>query len=190
MIKRDGKIRIENPNPYVGRPADAVQSFSDCNFKLMTRVDLVSFICIFLSLPSIRSLGSSLATGFIGTLNSRESNPRMGDPLGSSRVSFEKQNLEGVVGAQSTQYRATVELSQGCGEGAGQDMIICYQSQSLTSTRPFESSLVSGSFGTLKLSEFAREQSQEWVTYWEVLVNKTVRAWSRPKLNNIMLRWS
>ena len=39
----------------------------------------------------------------------------MGDPLGSSRVSSQKQNLEGVVGAQSGQYRATAESSPGCG---------------------------------------------------------------------------
>ena len=32
----------------------------------------------------------------------------MGDPLGSSRVSSQKQNREGVVEAQSGQYRATV----------------------------------------------------------------------------------
>ena len=32
----------------------------------------------------------------------------MGDPLGSSRVSSQKQNREGVVGAQNGQYRATV----------------------------------------------------------------------------------
>ena len=32
----------------------------------------------------------------------------MGDPLGSSRVSSQKQNREGVVGAQIRQYRATV----------------------------------------------------------------------------------
>ena len=32
----------------------------------------------------------------------------MGDPLGSSRVSSQKQNREGIVGAQSGQYRATV----------------------------------------------------------------------------------
>ena len=32
----------------------------------------------------------------------------MGDPLGSSRVSSQKQNREGVVGAQSGQYCATV----------------------------------------------------------------------------------
>ena len=32
----------------------------------------------------------------------------MGDPPGSSRVSSQKQNREGVVGAQSGQYRATV----------------------------------------------------------------------------------
>ncbi|RXH90664.1 hypothetical protein DVH24_035428 [Malus domestica] len=35
----------------------------------------------------------------------------MGDPLGSSHVSSQKQNLEGVVGAQSEQYSATAELS-------------------------------------------------------------------------------
>ncbi|CAN6707170.1 unnamed protein product [Malus baccata var. baccata] len=44
-------------------------------------------------------------------------NPRMGDPLGSSRVSSQKQNREGVVEAQSGQYRATVESSPGCGGG-------------------------------------------------------------------------
>ena len=38
----------------------------------------------------------------------------MGDPLGSSRVSSQKQNREGVVGAQSGQYRATAESSLGC----------------------------------------------------------------------------
>ncbi|KAM1663718.1 hypothetical protein TB2_043085 [Malus domestica] len=43
----------------------------------------------------------------------------MGDPLGSSRVSSQKQNREGVVGAQCGQYRATVELSPGCGGGPG-----------------------------------------------------------------------
>ncbi|RXI04717.1 hypothetical protein DVH24_038991 [Malus domestica] len=36
-----------------------------------------------------------------------ESTPMMGDPLRSSRVSSHKQNREGVVGAQSRQYRAT-----------------------------------------------------------------------------------
>ena len=38
----------------------------------------------------------------------------MRDPLGSSRVSSHKQNRDGVVGAQSEQYRATVESSPGC----------------------------------------------------------------------------
>ncbi|RXH69064.1 hypothetical protein DVH24_031397 [Malus domestica] len=37
-----------------------------------------------------------------------ESNPMIGDPLGSSRVSSQKQNREDVVRAQSEQYRATV----------------------------------------------------------------------------------
>ncbi|RXH89922.1 hypothetical protein DVH24_032279 [Malus domestica] len=38
----------------------------------------------------------------------RESNPIMGDPLGSSLVSSQKQNREGIVEAQSEQYRATM----------------------------------------------------------------------------------
>ncbi|RXH67757.1 hypothetical protein DVH24_027904, partial [Malus domestica] len=38
----------------------------------------------------------------------RESNSMMGDPLGSSRVSSQKQNREGVVVSQSGQYRATM----------------------------------------------------------------------------------
>ncbi|KAM1224416.1 hypothetical protein ACFX2G_044274 [Malus domestica] len=46
----------------------------------------------------------------------------MGDPLGSSLVSSQKQNREGVVGAQSGQYRATVKSSLGCGECPGQDV--------------------------------------------------------------------
>ena len=41
-------------------------------------------------------------------MSSRESNPMMDDPLGSSHVSSQKQNREGVVGAQSGQYCATV----------------------------------------------------------------------------------
>ena len=52
----------------------------------------------------------------------RESNPMMGDPLGSSRVSSQKQNRDGLVGAQSGQYHATVELRPGCGEGPGRDV--------------------------------------------------------------------
>ncbi|CAN6585592.1 unnamed protein product [Malus baccata var. baccata] len=59
--------------------------------------------------------------------------------------------------------------------------LICIFS-SLPSTRPFGSSLASSSIGTLKLSEFAREQSHDG--------NKTVRVWSRPKADNIMLRRS
>ncbi|KAM1406844.1 hypothetical protein ACFXTH_001471 [Malus domestica] len=42
----------------------------------------------------------------------------MGDPLGSSCVSSQKQNHEGVVGAQSRQYRATVESSSGSALGS------------------------------------------------------------------------
>ncbi|RXH87356.1 hypothetical protein DVH24_034256 [Malus domestica] len=88
----------------------------------MVGVDPVSLICIFSSLPNTRPFGSSLVLGSIGTLNSLESNPMMGDPLGSSRVSSQKQNLEGVVGAQSGQYRATVESSSGCGGGPNRDV--------------------------------------------------------------------
>ncbi|CAN6698370.1 unnamed protein product [Malus baccata var. baccata] len=51
-----------------------------------------------------------------------ESNPMMGDPLRSSHVSSQKQNCEGVIGAQSGQYRATVESSPGCGRGPGRDV--------------------------------------------------------------------
>ena len=64
----------------------------------------------------------------------------MGYPLGSSRVSSQKQNREGVVGAQSGQYRATVESSPGCGGGPGRDVTIWYQSQSLTGSVPMRTS--------------------------------------------------
>ncbi|RXH70754.1 hypothetical protein DVH24_013500 [Malus domestica] len=74
-------------------------------------IDPVSLICIFPTLPSTRPFGGSLASGSIETPNSRESIPRMGNPLGSSRVSSQKHNREGVVGAQSGQNRATVESS-------------------------------------------------------------------------------
>ncbi|CAN6688355.1 unnamed protein product [Malus baccata var. baccata] len=68
-------------------------------------------------------------TGFGFCMNSEvkrergQSIPRMGDPLGSSsHVSSHKQNLEGVVGAQSGQYRATGESSLGCGVSPGRDV--------------------------------------------------------------------
>ena len=65
----------------------------------------------------------------------------MGDPLGSSaHVSSQKQNCEGVVGAQSGQYRATVESSPRCGGGPGQDVTIWYQSQSLAGNVPTRTS--------------------------------------------------
>ncbi|RXH91948.1 hypothetical protein DVH24_020971, partial [Malus domestica] len=35
-----------------------------------------------------------------------------------------KQNREGVVGAQSGQYRAIMELSPGCGEDPGRDVTV------------------------------------------------------------------
>ncbi|RXH99594.1 hypothetical protein DVH24_021396 [Malus domestica] len=54
--------------------------------------------------------------------SSRDSNPMMGDPLGSSRVSSQKQNCEGVVEAQNRQYHATEESNPGCGGGPGQDV--------------------------------------------------------------------
>ncbi|RXH87566.1 hypothetical protein DVH24_034466 [Malus domestica] len=37
----------------------------------------------------------------------------MGDPLGSSRVNSQKQNRDGVIGAQSGQYCAMAESSLG-----------------------------------------------------------------------------
>ena len=46
----------------------------------------------------------------------------MGDPLGSSCMSSQKQNREGVVGAQSEQYHATAESSPGCGGGPSRDV--------------------------------------------------------------------
>ncbi|CAN6708706.1 unnamed protein product [Malus baccata var. baccata] len=95
----------------------------------------------------------------------------MGDPLGSSCVSSQKQNREGVVGAQSEQYRVTVE-------GVDHVNLICIFT-SLPKTRHFGSSLASGSIGTPKLSEFTREQSHDG--------NKTVKAWSGPKANNIVI---
>ncbi|KAM1581451.1 hypothetical protein TB2_029013 [Malus domestica] len=49
----------------------------------------------------------------------------MGDPLGSYRVNSQKQNSEGVVGAQSGQYHATMESSPGCDGGPGGDMTWC-----------------------------------------------------------------
>ncbi|RXH74351.1 hypothetical protein DVH24_029072 [Malus domestica] len=55
-----------------------------------------------------------------------ESNPKMGGPFGSSLVSSQKQNREGVVGAQSGQYRATAESSPGCGRCPGRDIEACY----------------------------------------------------------------
>ena len=39
----------------------------------------------------------------------------MGDPLGSSCLSSQKQNREGVAGVQSGQYHATAESSPSCG---------------------------------------------------------------------------
>ena len=46
----------------------------------------------------------------------------MGDPLGSSRMSSQKQSREGVAGAQNGQYRALAESSPGCGGGPGRDV--------------------------------------------------------------------
>ena len=60
----------------------------------------------------------------------------MGDPLGSSRVSSQKQNRDGVAGAQSGQCRATTESSPGYGGGPSRDVTIWYQSQSLAGSVP------------------------------------------------------
>ncbi|RXH86468.1 hypothetical protein DVH24_017521 [Malus domestica] len=45
----------------------------------------------------------------------------MGDPLGSSCVSFQKQNREGMVGAQNGQYSATMESDPEYGGGLNWD---------------------------------------------------------------------
>ena len=50
----------------------------------------------------------------------------MGDPLGSSRASSQKQNREGVVGAQSGQYRATVVERAREVVPSGQDVSVWY----------------------------------------------------------------
>ncbi|RXH87962.1 hypothetical protein DVH24_037607 [Malus domestica] len=47
-------------------------------------------------------------------VSSRESNPIMDDPLGSSRLSSQKQNREGLVGIQRGQYCATMESNPEC----------------------------------------------------------------------------
>ncbi|RXI00267.1 hypothetical protein DVH24_037815 [Malus domestica] len=77
-------------------------------------VDSVNLMCIFQSLPRTMPFGSSLAS-----VSSHESNP---NPPGSSSVSSQKQNREGVVGAENGQYRAMAESSLGCGEGPGRDV--------------------------------------------------------------------
>ena len=65
----------------------------------------------------------------------------MGDPLGSyARVSSQKQNREGVAGALSGQYRATVKSSPGSRGGLGRDVTIWYQSQSLAGSVPTRTS--------------------------------------------------
>jgi len=57
----------------------------------------------------------------------------MGDPLGSSRISSQKQKYEGVVRVQSGQYHATVESNPECGGGLSRDvtklMVVRYSSQ-------------------------------------------------------------
>ncbi|CAN6691861.1 unnamed protein product [Malus baccata var. baccata] len=71
-------------------------------------------ICTYFLPYSTRPFGNSLASGSIETSNLGESIPRMGDPLGRSRVSSQKQNREGVVGAPSGQYRITTKPGLGC----------------------------------------------------------------------------
>ncbi|RXH78756.1 hypothetical protein DVH24_002274 [Malus domestica] len=87
---------------------------------LLLRVGIAELMCNIPHCPGewilTRIFGSSLAS-----VSSRESNPMMGDPLGSSCVSSHKQNREGVVGAQREQYRVIVESSPGCGGGLGRD---------------------------------------------------------------------
>ncbi|RXI09424.1 hypothetical protein DVH24_034041, partial [Malus domestica] len=72
----------------------------------------VILICIFPSLPSTRLFGSSLTSSSIET------------PKLSEFAREQSHDGEGVVGAQSGQYRATAELSSGCGGGPGRDVTI------------------------------------------------------------------
>ena len=65
----------------------------------------------------------------------------MGDPLGSSCVSSQKQNREGIVGAQSGQYRATVVERARDVVTSGRDVTIWYQSQSLARSVPTRTSV-------------------------------------------------
>ena len=113
----------------------------------------------------------------------------MGDPLGSSAyVSSQKQKREGVVEAQSGQYRTMMEPIPGCDnlvsepipgrkcadkdvgplrgwivrshivQGSGSSMPYMYMPTTF-STRHFGSSLASSSVGTPKLSENGPEHS-------------------------------
>ncbi|RXH78005.1 hypothetical protein DVH24_039976 [Malus domestica] len=59
----------------------------------------MSLICTCLPPYSTRPFENSLDLGSIGTPKLSEFG--MGDPLGSSRLSFQKQNREGVAGGQS-----------------------------------------------------------------------------------------
>ena len=59
----------------------------------------------------------------------------MSDPLRSSRVSSQKQNREGVAGAQSGQYRATAESSPGCGGGPGRDVTLMVRPTGISTNR-------------------------------------------------------
>ncbi|CAN6547286.1 unnamed protein product [Malus baccata var. baccata] len=67
-------------------------------------------------------LRRSRAISCHGEVKRAISGSMMGDPLGSSRVSSQKQNREGVVGTQNEQYRAMAESSPGCGGGPGRDL--------------------------------------------------------------------
>ncbi|RXH71639.1 hypothetical protein DVH24_025140 [Malus domestica] len=65
-------------------------------------------------------------------------------------------------------------------------LYLTYTYPSPYSTRHFGSSV-----GTPNLSEKGIRAFPGWVTHWEVLLeNKTVRAWSGPKVDNIVLRRS
>ncbi|CAN6726722.1 unnamed protein product [Malus baccata var. baccata] len=72
-------------------------------------------MCLICTCPppySTRPFGNLLVLGSIGTPKLSEF--EMGDLLGSSRLSSQKQNREGVAGPQSGQYRVTAESRLGC----------------------------------------------------------------------------
>ncbi|CAN6712939.1 unnamed protein product [Malus baccata var. baccata] len=112
----------------------------------------------------MRPFGSSLASSSIGTpklTSSHESNPMMGNPLGSSHVSSQKQNREGVDVGPLRGWIVTSHIAQGSGS--------C-KPYILRESNPMLGDLL----GNSRVS--SQKQNREGVV--------------GPKANNIVLRWS